>query len=129
MNIFRCLCLAAVVTLGLSGLAQAKPAPRNGVQKELYTNGRLKLYTKFRNGKIVRKKAFYENGKVLLDEVYKLGKPSVIRTYYEDGKRKSVWTRKTQVTKIYSPNGKLKTVVTSGENRKQKFPASFIFSN
>ncbi len=92
-------------------MAFAKHPQGNYVEKEYYDNGNLRLYVKFRDDLIVRKKAYYRNGQVKLDYVYKNGEVLRKLNYHENGRKASVWTRKSGVTKFYYPDGRLRVVV------------------
>ena len=90
--------------------AVAEPIPENGILREHYDNGQLKLENVYKKGIVVRKRTFYENGQLLSEYRYKEGKLYLFRTYYENGNLKSLWTKKSGKTRFYYPNGNLRAV-------------------
>jgi hypothetical protein len=125
-NPLTILMVCAVLLWPASGFAASPPG--NRVVREYYDNGRLRLYMKVRDKKIVRKKAYYRNGKLLADYAYKDGQPVRLAHYYENGRLYSIWTRKSGVTKYYERDGRLKVVVDLDPNRlNPNIPSSYIF--
>ena len=91
----------------------AQASKRHGVHKEYYDSGRLRLYLKFKQGLIVRKRAYYRNGRLKLDHVYKNGRAVLIKNFYESGRLFSIWTAKEGVTKYFHPDGRLRVEVST----------------
>lgn len=123
----RIFCLTVTLFFVFTAAAGALPRPENGVQREYYTNGNLRLEVKFKNEKLVRKRAFYPNGKPLQDVVYKNGQPWVQKSFHETGRLKSVWTKKTGVIKYYHPDGRLKAEIKVDSTTAEDLPRSFLF--
>lgn len=116
-----------IFSLVFLNAAGAVPRPKNGAQREYYPNGNLRLEVKFKDEKLVRKRAFYPNGEPLQDFIYKDGKPWVQKNFYEDGTLKSLWTKKSGVTKFYNPDGTLKAEFRNESTTADDLPRSFLF--
>ncbi len=107
-------------TLGMPNL-------KNGIHREYHTNGLVRLETRYKNAVLIRKRTFFENGRLLSEIKYKNNRSYKIRNFYENGKLKSIWTKKSGITKYYFEDGKLRLIVDHNE-KKQSFRSSYIFS-
>ncbi|HBR15231.1 MAG TPA: hypothetical protein DD723_06790 [Candidatus Omnitrophica bacterium] len=87
----------------------ATPAPENGSQTDNYPNGNPRLETRYKNGRIIRKKTFYKNGNVFMDCTYKNKRLTSKKTFYETGRLQSRWNSKSGITQFYDENGNLET--------------------
>ena len=96
------------VSVVCAGAALATARPENRVHKEYYDNGRLRMFLRFREGLIVRKKVYYPNGRLHTDDVYADGLPLRMRAYYETGQLCRSWDNQQAVTKYYDRDGRLR---------------------
>ena len=128
-RLFRLTMLVFLILFGLNTVGFCLAIPENGVQRLYYENGKLRLESRFKDGRVVRKRAFYRNGRLLLDEKYKNGLATYKKSYWDNGKLKSIWTQKNGVTKFYHKNGKLRVVVDHDlKDLHEDLPSSLIFS-
>lgn len=128
LKVFGVVILAGIFLIGSGGGVDGNPAPKNGKQREYYSNGRLRLYLRFKGGTVIRKRAYYSNGRLRSDYWYKDGRPYKVRNFYDNGKLKSVWTEKSEITRFYTRNGRLKTILKSRMDAvNEKFRSSYIF--
>lgn len=102
-------------------------AVRDGAEREYFGNGKLRIETVYKKGQIVRKRIFYHNGRLLREEKYKDGLTVKKAAYYENGNLKSLWTKKSGVTKFYREDGRLHVVVDTDSTRDNDFPSSYLF--
>ena len=104
---FRKLNFAVIIVILFCQCVYALPHPEKGVQREYYTNGKIRLETVFKKGHVVRSRTFYENGKLQSEFRYKPGVLQKARTFYDNGVLRSEWTRKEGVMRFYSLTGAL----------------------
>ena len=123
--IFRYLTLILLFTLAL-GLPCEARQPRDGIQKEYYGNGALRMKTKYKDGRIVYKNIYFQNGQLSKQYVYRGRKRIKSKTYYDSGQLQSEWTEKSGEAKYYSRQGRLKAVVRDdpGKALKEKIRSS-----
>jgi len=128
--------LTIISMLVLCGLVYGQDAPEDGVHKEYYEDGKLKLEMHYKNGKpdglskmydrrgilvfgtnysegkIIDSRGYHENGKLRYIRITKENKmDGYTKTFYEDGTLKQEvdsnnWG-KTVFTKYYYPNGNI----------------------
>ena len=105
--------LSLILSLGFSvtGGTLAEAVQDNGVEREYYPDGTLRMENRWKNELIVRKRTFYRNGRTMSDYQYKNGVPVRFRTFYENGQLKSLWTAKSGETRHYYEDGSLRAVV------------------
>lgn len=101
--------LVALMVGSVPGWGRAEPPPDNGVVRERYPNGRVRLEVRYKHGRIVRKRAFYRNGRLMHETRFKNDRPVVIRNFYENGRLKSRWTDKTKEWVFYDETGRIKS--------------------
>ncbi len=89
----------------------ARTPLENGVQREYFSNGKLRWELVRKNGMTVRRRTFYRNGRLLLEERYKNGQLYLKRTFYDNGNRKSLWTKKSGQTRFYHRDGSFRLAV------------------
>ncbi|MCD4782110.1 MAG: hypothetical protein K8S27_16415 [Candidatus Omnitrophica bacterium] len=88
--------------------AFCRPAPKNGVQKEFYAKGKVRLVSKHKDGHLVRRRVYFRNGRLMLDFRYKNGELYSKIIFWENGQLKNKWTKKSGVEEYYSQTGRLK---------------------
>lgn len=81
--------------------------PENGVQREFYPNGKVRLESVFKKGRVVRSRTFYENGRLQSEFCYTPGALQRSRTFYSNGVLRSEWSRKAGTLRLYNMMGVL----------------------
>lgn len=104
-----------VIGLFLAAAAPVSAKAAGRVHKEYYDNGNPRLFLRFKNDLIVRKRVFYRNGRLKLDNQYRDGLTLKMRDFYETGELYSIWTKDSGETRFYYRNGTLKNAVKSGD--------------
>jgi hypothetical protein len=130
-NLFYVAIMGVTLLCGIRGVnAQtAAQSPQDGVQREYFDDGTLRLETRHKKGKLIRLRAFYRNGQNLTDYQYdKNGNPIRVRHYYDNGKLKSIWTKKSWTTKFYYPDGTFRVEVQSPGVEPPEYRSSYLFS-
>lgn len=119
-----CLLFAFVL---LASNVESTPRPRDGVVREYYPAGNLKLENVFKDERLVRQRTYYENGQLLSEKVYKNGTLYRTRFFYDNGRLKSVWHHSTGELRYYAETGEQRGTVDfkQGQHRKR---SSYIFS-
>ena len=103
------LLLVSLIFMPESGRAIAHPD--NGALKQYYPGGQLKFLGRYKDGQLVLSRSYYPNGKLRTEYRYKDKRAYLIRQYYESGQLKSIWTKKSGVSKTFYPDGRLKVMV------------------
>ena len=120
-----------IFVLILSGVFKGSfvySAVKHGVYKAFYSDGSLRMKTKYKDGSLIYKKIYYKNGKLSKYYVYKGRKRIKTKTYYENGQLQSAWTEKSGESKYYSKNGTLKAVVKDNPTKEliERLPAALL---
>lgn len=105
-----------MLLLTFGGTAFANVLPQDGVRRQYYADGTLQTLWKYKNGMLTLKRSYYRNGQMLLERRYKNGTIVFWRRFYENGRLQSVWDARTRTIKVYTPEGRLKDVITRGSS-------------
>ncbi len=114
--------------LSASPLTTLAGGLKHGVYKAYYSNGALRMKTKYKKGQLIYKNIYFKNGHLSKQYVYKGKQRIKSRTYYENGQLQSVWSKKSGEARYYSQQGSLKAVVKDRPNEAliKKLPASLL---
>ena len=100
------------VFLALGGEAMASTA-KNRVERAYYSNGRVRLEVRYKNGEPVSRKLFSPEGRLLEERRFKNGEMYFKRSFYPNGRIRNRWDRKNQKLAVYSRDGKKRTKINS----------------
>lgn len=105
--------IGCLMSVGGPWLGNGEPAPPNGIVKEYYPTGKIRLEFRYKNGLLRRKRVWYKNGHLMCDYVFQDGQPYIKKDYYENGRLKSSWSRESGVLQFFHDDGTLKASVSS----------------